>query len=145
MIISRTKRAFKVKAFFLVSRVLVFRLKKQTSKNVEQPLRDIEYSMNMVLDTRFHIWFIMILYYKMRQILMRQLFYYKMRQKFTTKSVRFFITKHDIYYKMERLLQIATVHRTPPVATFVLRWTLASSLGLNMFFVELWFRLLQQF
>ena len=54
---------------------------------------------------------------------MRQLFYYKMRQKFITKCVRFllqnttviricddFITKCDCYYKMGRLLQIATVH-----------------------------------
>ena len=51
-------------------------------------LRGIEYSISMVLDTkksvfgsqkwsRFHIWFIMALYYKMRQ-----LFYYKIRQEF---------------------------------------------------------------
>ena len=33
---------------------------------------------------------------------MRQLFYYKMRQKFVTECVRFF------YYKMQRLWQIAT-------------------------------------
>ena len=72
-------------------------------------------------------------YYKMQQ-----LFYYKMRQKFITKCVRFFITKRavilqnatvitkcvrffitqcgsfitkwDSYYKMRRVLQIATVH-----------------------------------
>ena len=43
-------------------------------------------------------------YYKMRQ-----LFYYKMRQKFITKCDDF-ITKYDSYYKMRRLLQIATVH-----------------------------------
>ena len=48
---------------------------------------------------------------------MRQLFYYKMRQTFITKCVRLFttkcdsfITKCDSYYKMRRLLQIATVH-----------------------------------
>ena len=60
---------------------------------------------------------------------MRQLFYYKIRQRFITKCVRFFlqnatfllqnatvITNHDdfitkcaSYYKMRRLLQIATV------------------------------------
>ena len=55
---------------------------------------------------------------------MRQPFYYKMRQKFITKCVRFVITKCDSYYKMQRfyykmlqlyqnemqrLLQIATV------------------------------------
>ena len=44
-------------------------------------------------------------YYKIQQ-----LFYYKMRQKFITKYVRFFITKCDSYYKMRRLLHIATVH-----------------------------------
>ena len=71
---------------------------------VEHPLsngegfRDIQHSMRTELDPEFHIWFIMVLYYKMRQILlqnasaillqnatkvyykMRQLFYYKMRQ-----------------------------------------------------------------
>ena len=47
---------------------------------------------------------------------MRQLFYYKMRQKFITKCDSF-ITKCNSYYKlrrfyckMRRLLQIATVH-----------------------------------
>ena len=60
--------------------------------------RDIQHSMRTVLDPGFHIWFIMALYYKMRQILlqnvkaillqdatkvyykMRQVFYYKIRQ-----------------------------------------------------------------
>ena len=53
---------------------------------------------------RFHIWFIMKVYYKMRQ-----LFHYKMRQKFITKCVRFFITKCDSfitkcdsYYKLRQ-------------------------------------------
>ena len=59
-------------------------------------LRDIQNSMSTVLDTRFHIWFIMTVYCKMRQILLqnakaillqnatevynkiRQVFYYKM-------------------------------------------------------------------
>ena len=54
---------------------------------------------------------------------MRQLFYYKMRQKFITKCVGFFITKcnsfvtkcddfittFNSYYKLRRLLQIETV------------------------------------
>ena len=67
-------------------------------------LRDIQHSMSMVLDTRFHIWFIMTLYYKMRQILLQNAtaillqnateVYYKMRQVF--------------YYKMRQLLQNAT-------------------------------------
>ena len=50
---------------------------------------------------------------------MRQLIYYKMRQKFVAKCVRFFftncdsfITKCDSYYKMLRLLQIATLQWT---------------------------------
>ena len=57
----------------------------------------------MVLDTRFHIWFIMTLYYKMRQILLQNTtaiflqntteVYYK------TDS---FITKYDSYYELQR-------------------------------------------
>ena len=50
---------------------------------------------------------------------MRQLFYHKMREKFITKCFKFFITKCDsyyklrrFYYKMRRLLQIATVQRS---------------------------------
>ena len=55
--------------------------------------------------------------YKMRQMLLQNeaAIYYKMRQKFITKRVRFFITKCDNYYKMRRfyykmrqLLQNAT-------------------------------------
>ena len=34
-------------------------------------LRDIQHSKSMVLDTRFHIWFIMTLYYELRQILLQ--------------------------------------------------------------------------
>ena len=48
---------------------------------------------------------------------MGQLFYYKMQQKFIKKCVSFFITKCDsfvtkcdIYYKIQRLLLIARVH-----------------------------------
>ena len=44
--------------------------------------------MSIVPDTRFHIWFIMTIYYKIRQV-----FYYKMRQ---------------FYYQMRHLLQNAT-------------------------------------
>ena len=63
-----------------------------------------QHSMGIVLVTRFHIWFIMALYYKMRQILLLNatatLFqnatevYYKMRQ---------------FYHKMWQLLQNATI------------------------------------
>ena len=74
----------------------------------------------------FHIWFIMILCCKIRQILlqnttaillqnmtkvyfkMRQIFYYKMWQ-FITKCVDF-ITECDSYYKMRSLLQNVSVH-----------------------------------
>ena len=34
-------------------------------------LKDIQRSMSMLLDTRFHIWLIMTLHYKMRQILLQ--------------------------------------------------------------------------
>ena len=61
-----------------------------------------------------HIRFAMLVYYKIRQMLL-QLFYYKTREKFITKYVRSFITKCDSYYKMRRfyyktwqLLQNAT-------------------------------------
>ena len=68
--------------------------------------------MSMNIDTKFHIWVIMTVYYKTRQILlqsatvillqnaievndkMRQVFYYKMWL---------------FYYKMQRLLQTVTV------------------------------------
>ena len=68
--------------------------------------------MSMVLDTRFHIWFIMTFYYKMRQILLQNAtaiflqnateIYYKMRQDFYYKMWQF-------YYKMWHLLQFATI------------------------------------
>ena len=66
----------------------------------------------MVLDTRFHILFIMIVYYKMREILLQNAtaillqnatkIYYKMRQVFHYKMRQF-------YYKMCQLLPIATI------------------------------------
>ena len=75
-------------------------------------LRDIQHKMSMILGTRFHIWFILRLYCKMRQ-------------KFKTKYDSCFITKCDrsliqnvsgfyckirsFYYKMRQLLQIATI------------------------------------
>ena len=76
-------------------------------------LRDIQRSMSLLLDTRFHIWLIMTLYYKMRQILLQNAtvillqiateVYYKKPQVFCYKMRQF-------YYKMRRLLQIAPVH-----------------------------------
>ena len=63
---------------------------------------------------------------------MRQLFYYKMRQKFIAKCARFFITKRDsfitkcssycktrrFYYKIRRLLQIPLVQCGLKIITF---------------------------
>ena len=59
-----------------------------------------------------HIRFIKTLYYKMWHILLQYAtaillqnatkVYYKMRQKFITKCVKFFIAKSDSYYKMRR-------------------------------------------
>ena len=75
-------------------------------------VRDIQHSMRMIPDTKFHIWLNMTRYCKMRQILLqngtaillqnatevycklRQVSYYKMRQ---------------FYYKMRQLLKIATI------------------------------------
>ena len=69
---------------------------KITSHPPRLGLRNIQRTMSMLLDTRFHIWLIMTLYYKMRQ-------------KFITKCVRFFITKCDSfvtkcdsYYKLRQ-------------------------------------------
>ena len=64
----------------------------------------------MVPGTRFHIRFIMTIYYEMWPILLqnRAAILYKIRQKFITKYVRFFITKCDSYYKMRQLLRNAT-------------------------------------
>ena len=80
---------------------------------------NIQHSMRMVLNKRFHIWFYIItVYYKMRQTLLQNVtaillqnateVYYKIRQFFTTKCDSF-MTKYDSYYKMWRLLQIAKV------------------------------------
>ena len=65
----------------------------------------------------------MAVYYKMRQILLENVtkVYYKMRQFFVTKCYSFitncdnFVTKCDSYYKMRRLLPIATVQTYLPV------------------------------
>ena len=93
--------------------------------SVEHPLsngeefRDIQHSMITALDPGFHIWFIMALYYKMRQILLQNAtaillqnateVYYKMRQRFFITKCDSFMTKCDSSYKMPRLLQIEIV------------------------------------
>ena len=74
-------------------------------------LRDIQHSTSMILDRRFYIWFIMTLYFKMREILLQNTTadYYKMRHKFITKCVRFFCCKMPQFYcRMRQLLQNAT-------------------------------------
>ena len=88
-------------------------------------LRDIQYSMSMVVDTRFHTWFIMTVYYKMQKIIlqnataillqnatevyykMRQVFYYKMRH-FYYKMRQFYYQLRQFYYKIRQLLENAT-------------------------------------
>ena len=85
---------------------------KITSHPPRLGLRNIQRTMSMLLDTRFHIWLIMTLYYKMWQILLQNAtaillqnateVYYKMRQVFYYKMWQF-------CYKMRQLLQIATV------------------------------------
>ena len=82
-------------------------------------LRNIQHSMSMVLTTRFHIWFIIKLYYKMRQILSINAtaflsqnsleIYYKMHQVFFTKCDSYNKMRR-FYYKTQRLLQIAAVY-----------------------------------
>ena len=68
--------------------------------------------MSIILDTRFHIWFIMTLYNKTRQILLQNVtaillqnaieVYYKVRQMFYYKMRQF-------YYKIRQLLRNATI------------------------------------
>ena len=72
----------------------------------------------MALDPRFHIWIIMTVYYKVRQILLQNAIaillqnvtevYYKMRQVFSYEMRRFCYKIRQLL-KMGRLLQIATV------------------------------------
>ena len=50
-------------------------------------------------------------------------YYYKMRQKFITKYVKFFIKKCDSYYKMRCLLQIVTVQRVCTLKIFWIKMT----------------------
>ena len=77
---------------------------------------------------------------------MRQLSYYKMRQNFITKCVRLFIanataitkcddfiTKCDSYYKMRRLLQIATVHK-------LCVWKAVRDFITFFSFIKLWYK-----
>ena len=69
----------------------------------DEELRDIDHLMkigNLILcvsSVSFHIWFIMTVYYKMRQLL-----YHKMRQTFITKYVRIFTRKYNSYYKLQQ-------------------------------------------
>ena len=73
-------------------------------------LRDIWYNMSRILDTRFYIWFIMRLYYKMRQILLQNAteFSYKMRLVFYYNMRQFYYKIQQFHYSMRQLLQNAT-------------------------------------
>ena len=89
--------------------------------------RDIQHNMNMVLDLGFHIWFIMALYCKMQQTLLQNAtaillqnasgFLWQnarvlLQNAIVITNFEDLITKRDIYYKMQRLLQIVTVHNS---------------------------------
>ena len=63
----------------------------------DKGLRDIQHSNCMVLDTKFHIWFIMIVYSKIQHILL---------QNATPILLQ---DSTEVYYKMRCLLQSATV------------------------------------
>ena len=100
-------------------------------------LRDIQRSMSMLLDTRFHIWLITTLYYKILQILLRKATtillqnateqYYKMGQVFYYKMQQF-------YYEMRHLLQIVTVQSKIFRYNFKLFWIiLKRTIGVYMF------------
>ena len=54
-----------------------------------EELTDIQHSMSVVLNTRFHIWFIVTVYYKMRQILLQN------ATDIITKWDSYFIAKCD--------------------------------------------------
>ena len=83
--------------------------------SIGKGLSDIQYSISMIIETRFHygfIWFIMTRYCNMRQIILENAtavlsqnateVYYKVRQVSYYKMRQF-------YYKMRQLLQIATI------------------------------------
>ena len=93
----------------------------------DEELRDIDHIMkigNLILcvsSVSFHIWFIMTVYYKMRQIcdsyfttkcdrrLLQNTSGFLLENTTVTTNCNNFITKCDSYYKIRRLLQIATV------------------------------------
>ena len=104
-------------------------------------LRDIQHNMSMVLDTRFHIWFIMTVYYKMRQILLQNaiaILLHKCDRSLLQNAPGFllqnatvllqnaaviakcddFITKCNSNYKIQRLLQTALVQCGLKIITF---------------------------
>ena len=100
-------------------------------------LRDIQRSMSMLLDTRFHIWLITTLYYKILQILLGKATtillqnateqHYKMGQAFYYKMQQF-------YYEMRHLLQIVTVQSKIFRYNFKLFWIiLKRTIGVYMF------------
>ena len=69
---------------------------------------DIGYIMSTVL--RFHIGFIMTVYYKTQHILLQNATAVLLQNTTVITNCDNFITECDSYYKMRRLSQIATVH-----------------------------------
>ena len=84
---------------FTVSELL--RANQQRGKITPHPprlrLTDIQRSMSMLLDTRSHIWLIMTLYYKMRQVLLQNATAILLQN-----ATEVYITKCDSYYKLRQ-------------------------------------------
>ena len=94
----------------------------------EEELKNNEHSMSMAVDTkasnfrneqclRVHVWFIVTIYYKMRQLFFLQNISGVLLQNTTviTKCINF-ISRWESYYKMRRILQNASVHKVYLVA-----------------------------
>ena len=87
--------------------------------------------MSIVLDTRFHIWFIMTVYYKMRQIFLQNV------TAILLQNVTVIITKCDrYYYKMWQLLQNTTFATNCDRAVQHSRFVLASESLLNSWLIH---------
>ena len=94
----------------------------------EEELKNIEHSMSMAVDTkasnfrnkqclRVHVWFIVTIYYKTRQLFFWQNISGVLLQNTTviTKCIDF-ISRWESYYKMRRILQNASEHKVYLVA-----------------------------
>ena len=80
------------------------RVSLQSPSNVER-LRDIQHSMGLVLDTRFHIWFIMTLYYNTWQILQNATaLLLQNASGFLLQNTTVLLQKCDSYWKLRRFI-----------------------------------------